>query len=122
MANYRIVWIAGVVFVLAGSTLSAQEKASAAEGMERGMAHGMPRAATPGANSAANQQMSPLAPPQDATQSSAGATPSSEPAKPVEVPTLTRISVWTRWRPARRPNSRMSANSWYFVTFNSRIG
>jgi len=79
MANYRIVWIAGVVFVLVGSALSAQEKAPTEE-----MEHGMPRATTPGANSAANQQVSHLAPPQDAAQSSA-ATPSSEPAKPVEV-------------------------------------
>ena len=81
MANYRIMCIAGVVFVLAGSALSAQEKAPAAEEME----HGMPRATTPGENSVANQQVSHLAPPQDAAQSSAGATPSSEPAKPVEV-------------------------------------
>src|SRR4029077_19045391 len=86
MANYRIVWIAGV-FVLAaflpGSALklSVREKVPAAEEME----HGMPRGTTPGANSVANQQVSRLAPPQDATQSSAGATPSSEPAKPVEV-------------------------------------
>ena len=48
MTNYRIVWIAGVVFVLAGSALSAQEKAPAAEEMGHGMAHGMPREATPG--------------------------------------------------------------------------
>ena len=80
MANYRIVWIAGVVFVLAGSALSAQEKAPAAEEIE----HGMPRTMTPGANSVANQQVTHLAP-QDAARSSAGATPSSEPAKPVEV-------------------------------------
>jgi hypothetical protein len=85
MTNYRIVWIAGVVFVLAGSALSAQEKAPAAEEMGHGMAHGMPREATPGANSVANQQVSHPAPPQDAAQSSAGATPSSEPTKPVEV-------------------------------------
>jgi hypothetical protein len=85
MANYRIVSIAGVVLVLAGSALSAQEKAPAAKEMEHGMAHGMPRATTPGANSMANQQGSQLAPAQDAAQSSAGATPSSEPAKPVEV-------------------------------------
>lgn len=85
MAKYRIVWITGVVFVLAaflaGSALSAQEKARAAEEME----HGMPRGTTPGANSAANRQVSDLSPAQDAAQSSAGATPSSEPAKPVEV-------------------------------------
>ena len=88
MANYRIVWIAGVVFVLAaflaGSALklSGQKKGPAAEEME----HAMPRGTTPWANSVANQQVSRLAaPPQDAAQSSAGATPSSEPAKPVEV-------------------------------------
>jgi hypothetical protein len=67
MANYRIVWIVGVVFVLAaflpGSALkpSAQEKVPAADEME----HGMPRGATPGANSVANQQVSRLAPPQE---------------------------------------------------------
>jgi hypothetical protein len=85
MAKYRIVWIARVVFVLAaflaGSALSAQEKARAAEEME----HGMPRGTTLGANFASNRQVSDLSPAQDAAQSSAGATPSSEPAKPVEV-------------------------------------
>src|SRR5579859_3727970 len=78
MANYRIVWMAGVVFLLAaflaGSALklSAQETAPAAEEM----VHGMPRGTTPGAN----QPVSRPAPPRDAAQSSA-----ATPSKPVEV-------------------------------------
>ena len=81
MANYRIGWIAGVVLVLAaflaGSAQSAQEEAAAAEEME----HGVPRRTEPGANSVATQQESPTAPRQDAAQSPAGASPSSEPVE-----------------------------------------